>query len=496
MVSERSLPARGPSAIALAVALLWTAVVYRPILGAYFFADDFGNLFQVVNGDALEYILEPSPGHVIYVPHLCYLLLYRVFGPEPRAFFASVLLTHLVNVALLFAFVRRLTRSAMLAGLAAALWGTLRINEGTLGWYAVYGQVFATTTVLVVLLRLAQAVDRGAVSTREVLAWCTLLLLGTVSFGSAVPVAFVLPVIVWLVLPRTAVPATAWRVLWALPVVLPLAYAAVYGLYVLAYGHDDKQAPLLFSLMWKAAPYSVLMTAHLFRAGTLALITGVEALPAFTSIASYALPAAAVLALAAAVRWSPPVVRRWFAMLLLLTAAIYVFIALGRVFVFYLNPAAGAWTPRYHYLPTLLLTVVAALVLRRAALAIGRPEAVAAALFAIWLAVASVLWSRGDWVIDQHANMRAMTEGALARIHRIIATTPGDGPVIIPNQPFQPSLATPYEIGGLAGLFSIYRPPTGGRDVRFADSRPEVLAKARPGTPLAALLVPADAATP
>ena len=480
---------RLPPTACLVVALVWTAIVYWPILDGYFYGDDFGNLFLTVNVSQLEYVLQPSPGHIVYVPRLCYALLYRLAGPEPRAFFATMLLTHLVNVALLFALGRRLTRNAYVAALAAALWGGLRINEGTLGWYAVYGHVVATTIVVVVLLRLAVAAERGSVTTAAALGWCALLLVGCVSFGSAVPVAFVFPLVAWLVLPAGALSVGARRALIALPVVVPVGYAFAYGMYVLAYGRDEKNAALLFWLMWQAPLRSITMTADLFRAGVTALAYGATALPAPTSVASYAAPGVAAVALGVGAWWSPSAVRRWIAALLLMAAAVYVFIALGRGLAF-ADLAVGGWTPRYHYLPTLLLSVVLALALARAADATGRPDAVGAAAFALWLGTSTFLWARGDWVIDQHRNMRAMTERALQGIQGAVARAPGTGPAIIPNQPFHPALADPWEIGGWAGLYSIYRPRT-DREVLFSDSPPAVRANARPGSPLASLLAPA-----
>ncbi len=490
MGSARRLRVHLASATCLSAALIWTATVYWPILGSYFLADDFGNLFLAVNGAPLEYILEPSPGHILYLPRSCYFALYHLVGPDPRAFFASMLLTHLANVALLFALVRVLTRNEYLAGFAAALWGCLRVNEGTLGWYAVYGQVASTLTMLVVLCRLAAAAERGSVSLREVLAWYALLLLGCVSFGSAVPIAFVFPFVAWLVLPAGVLSGGARRLLASLPVAVPLGYAAAYGLYVAAYGHDDKQAPFIFSLIWRTLRESLVMTVHLLRGGTTALVVGVEAMPGDSSPLSYAIPALVAVGLVAGAAWSPPRARRWLAALLLLAVSVYVFIALGRVFAYFNNPAAGGWIARYHYVPTLLLVVAAALVLAQALDALGRPRAAAAALFVLWLGGTAVLWERGGWVIDQHPNMRAITETTLARIQTAIETAPGSGAAVIQNQPFQPHLATPYEIGGWAGLFSIFRPDGDRRPVFFAETRPEVRAKATPGSPMAALLLP------
>lgn len=232
------------------------------------------------------------------------------------------------------------------------------------------------------------------------------------------------------------------------------------------------------------------MTLHLFRAGMTALLFGVGEMPAAASLASYLIPAVVVTAFIATVAWSPRRERRWMAAPFVLSASVYAFIAIGRVFAVMKNPALGGWVSRYHYVPTLRLSVAIAMSLAAAGKALGRPRASAALVFALWLGGMAMLWTRGGWVIDQHQNMRVMTEAALARIQTAIDAAPGPGPAFIPNQAFQPNLATPYEIGGWAGLFSIFQPDEGGRQVFFVESQPEVRAKAGPGSPMAALLFP------
>jgi hypothetical protein len=74
----------------LVLALAWAAIVYRPILGGYFFADDFGNLFRATNRAPLEYILEPVPGHIQYIPRTTYYTLLRLIGPDHQEALAAL----------------------------------------------------------------------------------------------------------------------------------------------------------------------------------------------------------------------------------------------------------------------------------------------------------------------------------------------------------------------------------------------------------------------
>src|SRR5262249_62288224 len=70
---------------------------------------------------------------------------------QPEPYFWIVLLTHLLNVWLLFRVLRNVTGSLALGCFGATLWGTSPAQVGTLGWYSVYGQVLVATVLLVVL---------------------------------------------------------------------------------------------------------------------------------------------------------------------------------------------------------------------------------------------------------------------------------------------------------------------------------------------------------
>jgi len=115
------------------------AVVWLPITRNYFHFDDFLDLYQLRNDSPAQYFLRMYGGHLLIARHAVTAALDAVFGPDPAPFFVVMLLTHLVNTALSYVLVERLTGRWSLAMLAAAVWGTSAINEGALGWYAVYG---------------------------------------------------------------------------------------------------------------------------------------------------------------------------------------------------------------------------------------------------------------------------------------------------------------------------------------------------------------------
>jgi hypothetical protein len=475
----------------LVLALAWAAMVYRPILGGYFFGDDFGSLFLATNRAPLEYILEPVPGHIQYIPRTTYYTLLRLIGPDPRWFFALMLGTHLANVGLLYAVGYALTGFPALACLGAALWGSLRINEGTLGWYTVIGQAFATLLILIVLHGLSRAERRGTLSTREASGWFALLLLSCVSFGTAMPVAALFPFVAWTVLPPGTASRGARRVLWSLSLAVPVTYVITYALYLRAYGHDDKYAKFFLGYVFNRS-YWVRVSAgtlQLLRAGLTSLIYGVTTMPRAVSKASYLVPITLALLLAGAAA-SRIRERRWIGALVLLTVSVYAMVAFGRAAFYRDNLADLGWVARYHYQATALLALASVLAVARVVDGLRRAPMCAAALLALWLGGTAVAWTRGDWVIDLHVEARAATEATLASISSAIANAPGTGPAFIPNRAFQPSIGDPFELGGWAGFFSIFAPDGTGRRVFFVETRPEVRARAAPGSPMAALLFP------
>src|SRR5262249_60116961 len=113
---------------------------------------------------------------------------------QPEPYFWIVLLTHLLNVWLLFRVLRNVTGSLALGCFGATLWGTSPAQVGTLSWYSVYGQVLVATVLLVVLGGVTARARTGAAPSRRGAAlWYALLLPGTTSFRAGVGVRVWVP---------------------------------------------------------------------------------------------------------------------------------------------------------------------------------------------------------------------------------------------------------------------------------------------------------------
>src|SRR5207253_4732554 len=185
---------RRAASVAMSVApLAVAAIAFEPIVGNYFFADDFWGLYRIVNDPLWRFLLEPEGGHLYFVRNAMFYVSYQLFGDKPQYYFGAVLLTHLLNVFLLFQLIRRVADSPRLACFGASLWGASPVNEGALGWYAVYGQVLATTFVIGAVLLLAGRPRAGPLESRTLAACWGLLLAASASFGVGIAVALVFP---------------------------------------------------------------------------------------------------------------------------------------------------------------------------------------------------------------------------------------------------------------------------------------------------------------
>src|SRR5262249_36756512 len=180
--------------LSLLVPLAGALAAWWPLVDNYFYNDDFIHLFDVVTLPLPHLLTQIWGGHLYVVRNAVFAGMYAVFGPEPRPWFTSVLLTHLLNVLLLHRVVLRLTGDLLLACLGATLWGTSPVLEGALGWYSVYGQVLLTTLVFTVLSSLAGAVAAGRPpSVRRALAWGGLLAAAAACFGTGLGIAAAFP---------------------------------------------------------------------------------------------------------------------------------------------------------------------------------------------------------------------------------------------------------------------------------------------------------------
>jgi hypothetical protein len=505
------------SGLLMLVPLASSAVVYAPIVGNYFFADDFLNLYRIVNVPLLEYVLTPHAGHVLLARNALFWLCRTAFGPRAELFFAAVLLTHLVNVGLLFAAVRSLSGSAALACFGATLWGTAPLHQGTLGWYSVYGQVVATTALLAIVAHAARLSAAGRTPSRAARrGWYGLALVAATSFGVGIGAALALPFVLVLLFPD-------WRrwsrrpPLLSLLLVVPVLYVAAQALFIAVSGEAIPGLRALSAALGRfesagsaagasrlalAAAYARALPATLAMLVELLAYGCAQMLAGFWSVAG-AGPAlwlavlTAVAGASIAVASGDAVLRRRLLAAGLLALACYASVAAGRAAVLSaLGMAHGALADRYHYAATAPLALLLCLLLHgmQTRLALGRTPVTS--LLLLWLAWSTGSYARNAPRIEHHATARLATGLVRAEIARVVDRAPAGDPVYVANRPFAPTASTisPIDFPGWGALFVAFSPDdtVDGRPLRFVIADPAVAQAAQHGRRSATLFTTPD----
>jgi hypothetical protein len=188
--------------IALAAALLASCVVHSPALDSGFRYDDFLFFFQAANLPLVDFMFTPHAGHLLMMRNATFAAAFAAFELAPRPYFVLALLSHALNVALLFYVVRIFTGRTWAACLASALWGMAPIHQGTISWVSQYAGLVATTFILVVLADLARhAASERRPSIATGLFWAVMLVSAATSWGSGLVAALLLAPLAWLCMP-------------------------------------------------------------------------------------------------------------------------------------------------------------------------------------------------------------------------------------------------------------------------------------------------------
>jgi hypothetical protein len=488
------------------VPLALTAWVYLPIVGTFFFADDFVHLTEIASEGPLLFLFRPFGGQAFLGRNLVFLATYKAFGADPVSFMWTVLLTHLLNVALFFGVIRAFTRSPWLACFGAALWGMSPLVAGTLDWYAAFGHVLVGTLLLVVLRGVAEVVNEGGPIPRGwAVVWYVALLVGTTCYGPGMGLAGAFPVALLLLLPG------AWRqrgVRWAflaMPVAVLVVYFGlrrVYGFIgelpveelfqqQVAFSGGFGRAPVLFFYLLLHSSASAVLGPFMPR------VVGAEAAP---WIAAGVLTVAVLLVLWRA-DWPT---RRAAVAMAALWGGTLLAIALGRAnlfAVFHIEPPEAASSGRYHYAAAIPLILLICLVLQQLArlrwsAAVPRPLVVG-----VLLGVLAYGHATTASPVDQHRAAHDYFLTTQREIANAVAAAPPGAPVYLENR-----TSPVYVLGGAiperlfpgrAGVFllsgaSLYFP---GRDIRFVERDPVVL-EAHRGTLIGWLLVAPEQVPP
>jgi hypothetical protein len=470
----------------LAVGL--SLLVFAPIVKNYFWSDDFLVLHLFTNWPLDRFLTVNWAGHLVMVRNAFYAIVHTVAGANPLPYYVFILALHVTNVALVFAIINAATRSAPLACLGAAAWGTCPLNEGSLGWIAASGNVFVATTTLGVVYSAQGALAHGAtIGLSRSLMWAGSLLVGAQSFGTGLGVAIGAPlVLLWLLSNRLTAPARA--VLLA----VPIATAAMYGI-----EHTTEFSGNLGSSVFAKANFLF----HLLALGTTTLFRGLGYEPAVDdflarpvfdeptsalSLSVYSLTVLIICLWAIAVTWAPNgQLRRLLVAVTVLALCNYGAIALGRAyFVELLRQPIIPWAgqPRYHYSATALLAIgltVAVAGIWKNRLATWAPVGLCA-----WLLIFSVLYARSDWTIRHYDGERQRANAILSRIDGAARAAPHGAPVFTYNEPF---VDGPHIVGA-ASLYVLTRDSE--REIYFVDKAAVTVYRDFPDSPLARVMLP------
>ena len=255
-------------AVAAAVLATW------PILGNYFYADDFDHLLELATFGPRDFILAPNAGHMYLVRNAVFYLSFLAFDMEPAGYFTGAVATHGLNALLLFAVIRRLTADALVAGLVAVLFAVSPENPGTLGWYSVYGHALATTATLIALLLVAPApgVPRP-LSRRSAAAAALAMLVASQCFGTGAAVAIVFPAVAFLLRPELLRTPRSAALLAALPLLVLLAWVVMNAIpsRLNPWGAQGARGLALLATDYRVVAF---MTAHLLAIGIHTLVLG------------------------------------------------------------------------------------------------------------------------------------------------------------------------------------------------------------------------------
>ncbi len=473
-----------PTPILFVIPILLAAIVYFPITQNYFFADDFLHLYRVRNEGILPYLLIPRGGHLLVTSNAVFYIMDLLFGSQPQPYFWLALLTHLVNVGLLFAVVRLFTRSAYIACFGASLWGIAPLNEAAIGWYSVFGQVLVATAMLIMLYQLGRVAAGAPVSRRAPLVWCGLLLAACTSFGVGIGLTLAFPVAAFLLLPPSPARKRAVTILVVLAIVVPALYFALTKITTIVY--NPRTAPLFF----EPNPITnLLMLASLLDYGVASVVAS-QVIPQldYPTLLAHAITALFLIGLIATFVSAPAPVRRQLLLCIVLLLGCYGMIVLGRAAFFAAANRSQAFIRpgRYHYAPPIPAAIALCVMLAYLGSRVRLQPMIKNGLLAAWIVVALAAHFAFARPIDHHAAARRETNAVLEAVaHAIDAgTTQG---IYIPNRPFQslgPIFVQRQDIfPGWAGVFVIFYPQNtvDGKPVYFVTPDPKVISAAQEG---------------
>lgn len=379
---------------ALALGGIWAGVaamaavllVYLPVLGQYFFGDDFVPLAETSQHSVPAYIknlflLRDLTPNWRFLTGLYYLGAYRAFGLNAFPFLLTSVLVHAATAGLCFWLVRRATGAVWPAFLAAAFFGLSAAHVPTVAYVTAAPHVLAGFLLMLAIVTLYEGL------TRPRLGWWPAVSIA--SFAGAVAanegVAVLAPVF-GLVALWTTSEADGWwrdRRRWTRIALVSVPYAVVGGAALSAFAACQCTEAARQGVF---EPGSHLYGNFWIYLGRLLYPIGME--PPGEVGAAHLAAGIAVVAVALAALLRGPAFARFCVAFLLLALVPQL-------------PANWVLAPRYVYIAAIPFAMLAAIVFAEAARYAGRLSSVLPALLAIVAFGAIGLSSWQSWEQNQ-----------------------------------------------------------------------------------------------
>jgi hypothetical protein len=471
------------------VPVLTTLVAYRGVLHGYFYGDDFLHFYEFVNAPFGHVLTRPFAGHLYIVRNLVLAGVYKLFGMWSPPYFVMMLALHLAGVGLLFATIRVLTGSPMLASIVAATWGALPIHGGALAWVSVIGELLALVLCLLVVHQIARCtVAERVLSGRRAAALSTLLVAGATCFGTGIATALSSPLLVLLLVPLAQRTNAALRWFSAVPLAVVVLYVLCWSL-----SGDHDESTVRFAIMSLGALGSAGLVLKMF-AGM--FVFGLGQLGLGPLVPGYVvrgeltpgMAACAATLLVAGFWHAGRRERAVSAAFLLAASAQYGLVALGRATLYQMAShgfASFFGEPRYQYGPTALLAVACALAIRTLGKKRSVPRRFALGFTVCWFGATLALALWRPTPIDERPATRVEVANFQATLDQRIDEAPAGGPVYLPNRLFASVglllAAAPEVYPGWAATFTVFFRSNAirGHRVFFLERNPKTVAAVR-----------------
>ncbi len=379
--------------------------VNSPVLGNYFFGDDFVPLADVASRSTPSYLKalflqQDATPNWRFLTGVFYLAAFRAFELNALPYLLATVALHTATAALLFLLVRRLTESTGTALLAGGFFGLSAAPVPTVGQVTAINNVIAGFFIVLSLLTLCEGLARGRLRWWRLRWWLgTSVLAFTAAIAANESAAVLAPVPALLLLWRRSDSAGWWREPreWLATAACAAPYAVVGGAALIGFAACGCTEA---SGIWGSGDH--LFTNLLVFLGRLLYPLGME-VPGDVGPA-HAAGGGAVLGVAAIALARGPATARFAVAFLALTLAPHLPI---------LNFVLA---PRYVYAASIPFAVLAAVAFAETAQLLGRlTPAAPAALAVVALGVLGLhswqTWQQNDAFATEADAWRTLVEG-------------------------------------------------------------------------------------